>query len=539
MSFGRKRNETGNQFEGLLGQGDRLNHEVSMADLMVDMNMSVKKHSRRGSGNQSSQEYQNVESALSNVVFTTNGSFTNDVTVNEKMMTQAMGNYYKLLAACEAYIAKPGGFSMSGRARKSKVQEIQKYAQRDIMGIEQAYHAMKSMSAEQQSTLSWDEILHSARMEMMEVDDYSDEKLNLGGNAKTGKYVGKKLKEGIFSPNKKTAHGHSSLTSSSLYDKGNTEANRAAEDVETNMANRNVATSRVANLFGLGSLVEQSTNVKVKDKKTGEIREGSLMTLAKGKAARERNKEELHPQMLKITSVEEREKLAKKKISPTLQKELSSLQVLDYICGQGDRHQDNFFTEEDSEKRYTHVHGIDNDNSFSTGVEAESIARREGGVLNQQRFLRMVVDSKNNLTIPHMDKQLAQNILQIKDDELRFVLKDLLEEPFIDAALKRLYKLKTAIKNELDKGDASKVFMEENDWGNDSLEDFLNFSLRRKVIEKLQPEKIFGPEAKNWDLHTKMDMDELMEITKGDNYISALVNEMVGFDERYYRYDLR
>ena len=151
----------------------------------------------------------------------------------------------------------------------------------------------------------------------------------------------------------------------------------------------------------------------------------------------------------------------------------------------------------------------------------------------------MVVDSKDNLTIPHMDKQLAQNILQIKEDELRFVLKDLLEEPFIDAALKRLHKLKTAIKKELDKGTDSKVFMEENDWGNDSLEDFLNFSLRRKVIEKLQSEKLFGPEAKKLDLHSKMNMDELMEITKGDNYISSLVNEMVGFNEKYYNYEMK
>lgn len=538
MPFGRKRNETGNQFEGLLGQGERLNNEVAMADLMVDMDTSVKKHSRRGLGNQSSQEYQNVQSTLSNVVFTTNGNFTNDVAANEKMMTQAMGNYYKLLAACEAYLAKPGGFSMSGRARKSKVIEIQKYAQRDIMGIEQAYHAMKSMNGEQQSTLTWTEILHSARMDIIEVADYSDEKLNLGGNAKTGEYVGKKLNEGIFSPNLKVAHAHSSLTSSSLYDKDNVEANNAVAKVETNMANRNVATSRVANLFGLGSIVEQSTNVKVKDKKSGDIREGSLMTLAKGRAARDRNKKDLHPQMLKLTSVEEREKLAKSKISPTLQKELSSLQVLDYICGQGDRHQDNFFTEVDSKGRYTHVHGIDNDNSFSTGVETENVARRDGGVLNQQRFLRMVVDSKDNLTIPHMDKQLAQNILQIKEDELRFVLKDLLEEPFIDAALKRLHKLKTAIKKELDKGTDSKVFMEENDWGNDSLEDFLNFSLRRKVIEKLQSEKLFGPEAKKLDLHSKMNMDELIEITKGDNYISSLVNEMVGFNEKYYNYEM-
>ena len=314
MPFGRKRNETGNQFEGLLGQGERLNNEVAMADLMVDMDTSVKKHSRRGSGNQSSQEYQNVQSTLSNVVFTTNGNFTNDVAANEKMMTQAMGNYYKLLAACEAYLAKPGGFSMSGRARKSKVIEIQKYAQRDIMGIEQAYHAMKNMNGEQQSTLTWTEILHSARMDIIEVADYSDEKLNLGGNAKTGEYVGKKLNEGIFSPNLKVAHAHSSLTSSSLYDKDNVEANNTAAKVETNMANRNVATSRVANLFGLGSIVEQSTNVKVKDKKSGDIREGSLMTLAKGRAARDRNKKDLHPQMLKLTSVEEREKLAKSKI---------------------------------------------------------------------------------------------------------------------------------------------------------------------------------------------------------------------------------
>lgn len=205
----------------------------------------------------------------------------------------------------------------------------------------------------------------------------------------------------------------------------------------------------------------------------------------------------------------------------------------------GDCHIENYFVTRGKDGRYEHKQDIANELSFSIGVDIESHLRSIGGAYVNANNMRMVIDSSDNLTIPHMDKQLAQNILQIKDDELRLVLKDLLEEPFIDAALKRLYKLKTAIKNELDKGDASKVFMEENDWGNDSLEDFLNFSLRRKVIEKLQPEKIFGPEAKNWDLHTKMDMDELMEITKGDNYISALVNEMVGFDERYYRYDLR
>ena len=160
MAFGRKRNETGNQFEGLLGQGERLDNEVNMVDLLFHMDNSTKKHSRRGLGTQSSEEYQNVQFALKNVAFSTNVDFSNDAAKNEKMMTQAMGNYYKLLAACEAYIAKSGGFSMSGRARKNKVKEIQKYAQRDLMGIEQAFYAMKSMNGQQQSTLSWAEIFH-------------------------------------------------------------------------------------------------------------------------------------------------------------------------------------------------------------------------------------------------------------------------------------------------------------------------------------------------------------------------------------------
>ena len=74
MPFGRKRNETGNQFEGLLGQGERLNNEVAMADLMVDMNTSVKN------------------------------------TVEEEKDDASNGELLKLLAVCEAYLEKPGGF---------------------------------------------------------------------------------------------------------------------------------------------------------------------------------------------------------------------------------------------------------------------------------------------------------------------------------------------------------------------------------------------------------------------------------------------
>ena len=76
MPFWRKRNETGNQFEGMIGQGKQKKNEEAMADFMVDMEQSKKKHSsHKGSALQSSQEYQNVQLALENVAFSTGWDF--------------------------------------------------------------------------------------------------------------------------------------------------------------------------------------------------------------------------------------------------------------------------------------------------------------------------------------------------------------------------------------------------------------------------------------------------------------------------------
>ena len=536
MPFGRKRNETGNQFEGLLGQGQRLNNEVDMADLMVDMDTSVKKHSRRGLGNQSSQEYQNVQSALSNVVFTTNRSFTNDVTSNEKMMTQAMGNYYKLLAACEAYIAKSGGFSMSGRARKNKVKEIQKYAQRDILGIEQAFHAMKSMNGQQQSTLSWAEIFHSARMETIEVDNY-DSLTSLGGAAKTGDDVGKIMKEGVFAPNK-VVNFSNVKEEANITNQTNTmvdeELNEKlkSQGMKTNMANRNVATSRVANLIGLGDLVAQSTLATVKDKTTGQEREGSLMTLARGTEMRGEINRKIQAQMFRVDDLAAREKMAKEKIAPSLQKELSSLQVLDYLCGQGDRHRGNYFVTQDGKGNYEHLQGIDNDMSFSTGVDNEKQLKnkKNGGGFAGGMNWRMVVDSNDNMTIPHMDQQLADNILKLKEDELRFVLKDLLEDVFIDQTIARLRKLQNGIRKEQEKK-GSNVFVKDGEWNENTLNDFINQSTRHHLDKELEGKDLFAYRSMYY-LNNK----NVYEYSKNDSYVSALIDDMVGYNKKDAQY---
>ena len=185
----------GNQFAGLIGKGKRKSKEKDMLGLHQDIGSLQKKHSRnKDSALTDSNEYKNVQQMVAEVGFSTGKGFSSDVAQNEKMMTEAMGNYYKLLAACEAYIAKPGGVSFSGKARKNKVREIQKYAQRDLIGLEQAFYAMKSMDGQQQSNLSWDEIFHSARMESLEVDNYNDQNINTGAAAKSGDLMGKKFK---------------------------------------------------------------------------------------------------------------------------------------------------------------------------------------------------------------------------------------------------------------------------------------------------------------------------------------------------------
>ena len=123
-------------------------------------------------------------------------------------------------------------------------------------------------------------------------------------------------------------------------------------------SNRNVATSRVANLLGIGGIVEQSSIVKVKEKSTGKITKGNLMTLAKGDSGASIAQGKVYEEMKKKEDIKERIEEAGNKFAPTTQKELTSLQVLDYICGHTDRHANNFFVEYDKIRSYTGRIGV-------------------------------------------------------------------------------------------------------------------------------------------------------------------------------------
>lgn len=421
---------------------------------------------------QDSKEYTDVKDALRGVVEDTQGSFGSDAKANSDMLNSAVKNYHKLIAACNIYLNKDGGKKGTGKERKDKVRQILELAMMDYESVKTLSYRVRSMSVEEQSKLNWQEILQEARTMTLEVDDLSNFQ-SIGAAMKTGESAGRLIPgHGIFTKEQKlnvsdmvdelqTRDNFISVS----YNEGSEENFNPATVGETfNQTNRNVATSRVANLLGIGGIVEQSSTVKIREKGSGQVTKGNLMTLAKGDQGAAVAGGKIYEGMRRMDNIQERMNWAGKLFAPTVQKELCSLQVLDYICGQTDRHANNFFLEKDSSGSYAHVHGIDNDMSFGTGVDLGKLVAKTGDH-ERKRSMRMVVDAEGNLAIPHMDRQLAMNIKSLTPDELRFALEDIIEPVFIEAAIARLKIVQDAIQREEGKT-GSKVFVDnDSGWG--------------------------------------------------------------------------
>lgn len=83
------------------------------------------------------------------------------------------------------------------------------------------------------------------------------------------------------------------------------------EGGEANMTRRNVATSRMAELLGLGNLIAKSQTVEIFDKASGKTIRGNLMDQAEGKEFKDVSKKLTNePEMVEavITSIEDKEK---------------------------------------------------------------------------------------------------------------------------------------------------------------------------------------------------------------------------------------
>ena len=426
---------------------------------------------------ENSEQYNAVTNALSNVVDGTKLTFKADRYSNLNRVKTVSDMYFQLVDACETYLNKEGGKSKLGMARKGMVAAILKLAKEDITAVQQCYFDIynRKISQEEQAKLTWSEILRGAREATIEVDDLHNDLVfkALGGNVKIDDKASRLLKKGVFTKEDiaDIRYSPNNFGNAKFGDR-----NEVGQDygTETNVTNRNVATSRIAELLGLHGVVEESKTVKVRDYASGKVYKGNLMSVAKGEDAGDAAVEVGNKAKVHGTDIGAREKTALSFFAPSVQKELTSLQVLDYICGQSDRHIHNFFMEKDeSGKKYEHIHGIDNDASFSAGTKLEMYGNRF--VMGESKMRAVIHPNKNELVIPYMDKQLAINIVNLSPDMVRFALKDLLHDRYIEKAIIRLQNVQEAIRNE-EGGFDSPRFKKEGEWNDKTASDMLHRS---------------------------------------------------------------
>ena len=500
-----------------------------MTDLLSDLEGSKTK-AHRGFCNsfnkRDSAEYTAVKAAIWEVLDKTRGDFSSDAVSNDAMLQSAQESYGRLAQKCTKYLGKAGGKTKSGKMRKQKVQMILDMAVQDSERIEYYRRENQLMNDQERSGLTWGEIIHSAREALIEVEDIT-KYTALGSGAKKGDAAARKLNGGIFSPETILEHGKTISFDTSAFNQnyGKGEDRTTKEGEKIRLSNRNVAMSRMAKLVGAEGVLEESQTVKVKDKKTNKVIKGNLMSEAKGTGAADIiNEKRASIANKENDTLEKRRNAVGKIMKGTVAKDLSMLQVLDYLCGQGDRNFNNFFLEADSEGNYIHAHGIDNDMAFGTGVDVEKQARDSNGMNGSK--LRMVVDSKNNLTIPHMDKTMAMNIKNLTDDEVRFVLEDLIEDKFINTTIQRLHNLQEAIKKE--EANETGVFVaNDSDW--DSKHDNItrNGSAHRG-LEIMKKKKASMGDFDSFHILNDMELEEKMDAQYSETYYSMLVEQLMG-----------
>ena len=221
--------------------------------------------------------------------------------------------------------------------------------------------------------------------------------------------------------------------------KSRTLAGIATSDAKINknetITKRNAATARLAKVLGLEDLIVGSkmTEIEVNGKK----KRGILMDEAKGVNLYEFSK-------------------AKKKENPKVKitysakaiKQLTSLQILDIICGQVDRNIGNYLAEIVEVGKDTYevkkITGIDNDMSFG---RLKYSAIFDEGSLGYNK-LKNMEDEGEGLTLPGIDMDLALNICAIQPEILAFQMCDILSVEERAALIDRLKGVQKAIKNQ-------------------------------------------------------------------------------------------
>lgn len=259
------------------------------------------------------------------------------------------------------------------------------------------------------------------------------------------------------------------------------------------MDSRNVAMSDVAALIGAEDVIAKSTPMVLYD--NGVKVEGTFMETARGEDIAHIHKKS--PFMtVKLDCLD---------YSPAL-RQIADMQVLDYICGNMDRHAGNIFYQFDENGKITGITGIDNDESFARGTDLRN--RNFTTLKGMKAISRSMVERLSTITPEMLRTSIAGNELDEED---------------IESAVDRLNLLKSAI------SDGKIQVMDDAEFTKHKLDDFLvddktcTFGLIKDQLEyiikmepedRLEKEKATNKEAakeETLDLFEKMDKTQLVQ----------------------------
>lgn len=206
-------------------------------------------------------------------------------------------------------------------------------------------------------------------------------------------------------------------------------------DPKSEISKRNVATSRMAELLGIGDMVAKSVmaDVIINGKKMS----GIAMEEAKG-------------QSTGLAHDKAAKKQKRTNYSPNAFRQLLNLQIFDIICGQVDRNGANYLAEEEEIEKtdiieFTKIKAIDNDMAFGNLKYNDLLDRGDDG-LNRMRN----IESMGELHVPAMDKKFADSILALDAEKINYALCDVLSIEEREALIDRVKGVQKAIRRRQD-----------------------------------------------------------------------------------------
>ena len=191
------------------------------------------------------------------------------------------------------------------------------------------------------------------------------------------------------------------------------------------MDSRNAAMSAVAELLNVPKLLAKSVPMKIIDKNGREI-EGTFMQEAEGVDVSNIREEDGHYGSESLKNLDGRG-----------MKSIADLQVLDFICGNTDRHAHNVTYQFDKKTgKFIGVQGYDNDTAFGTRIPKDG-------------------DFVAHLTMPGnllaVSQTMYERLKQITPEMLKFTLRGYgLSEAELDAAVQRMQIVKDTVEKDLD-----------------------------------------------------------------------------------------